>query len=79
MVIWDVISCRLADSRISKETAILILRVEEEAIWFCGTLLMVEYEEIMSQMFWLEKNGMVLTLPWHQQCLSCHVLTVQQQ
>jgi hypothetical protein len=75
MVFWYVILCRLADS-ISKETAISILRVEEEAMWLCGSLLMVEFEVIMLQMFWLEKNGMVLTLPWHQHCLSHHVLTV---
>jgi hypothetical protein len=76
MVFWDVILCRLADSSISKETAISMLRVEEEAMWFCGSLPMVGFEVIMLQMFCLEKNGMVLTLPWHQQCLSRHVLTV---
>jgi hypothetical protein len=63
MVIWEVISCRLADIRISKETAIPILRGEEEAIWFCGTLLMLEYEVIMSNVLAREEwNGPHLTL-----------------
>lgn len=75
MVFWDVILCSLADSSISKEIAFSILRVEEKAMWSSGSLHVVEFEVIMLQKFWLEKNGMVLTLPWQQQCLSRHVLS----